>query len=338
MNRRIFMQTTAAILSLAAFSRPGRAVNFVEEDAFLTVAGVDIPCRVTRPDGDARGAILLLPGSLYSDVDGNYPQMNIRPHAYADLARQLGGEGYVVLRIAKIGPGTGSMVVDAAAATAHGDFRTRVTVAAAALRKLESYTEARPRVVMGHSEGAPVAFLLASGEDRDAIDGVVSLSGPSTRIFDIMREQFAAMPTSDGGLPNLSVYDRLVADLRAGRRIAEEAAHDPQTAMLATMPAAAIDYLRSVDAVDPVVAVGAVSQPLLFVQGGHDPSVPMHHAERLRAAYRGAAADVVVFPELNHFYKITPEAMPPMASMMLDSESDPTVAAAIAHWVSGLSK
>lgn len=82
-------------------------------------AGVEIVCRLTFPSGPARGAALLLPGSLFSDVDGNYPAMNLKPHLYADLAAQLGERGFAVLRMAKIGPGTGSRTVDAQAAARH---------------------------------------------------------------------------------------------------------------------------------------------------------------------------------------------------------------------------
>jgi hypothetical protein len=60
----------------------------------------EVACRFTMPNDAPRGAVLLLPGSLYSDVDGNYPSMNLRPHVYADLAQQLGERGFAVLRMA----------------------------------------------------------------------------------------------------------------------------------------------------------------------------------------------------------------------------------------------
>ena len=88
--------------------------TFSERDMRVTVAGVEIACRLTIPQDARAGAILLLPGSLYSDVDGDYPAMNMHPHTYADLADKLGGRGFVVLRMAKIGPGTGSKTVDPA--------------------------------------------------------------------------------------------------------------------------------------------------------------------------------------------------------------------------------
>ncbi|WP_229205963.1 S9 family peptidase [Duganella sp. Leaf126] len=243
-----------------------------------------------------------MPGSLFSDVDGNYPTMNMRPHAYADLARQLCARGFAVLRMAKIGPGTGSRTVDAALAATHTEFLTRVDVAAAGLTLLRSSLDTRPVVVAGHSEGAVVASLLAAGAEPAAIDGVVSLSGPALTIFGIMRAQIAAMAPPDAP-PDLALFDRSVAAIRTGQTLPAEAADDPGTAMLAAMPAAAHAYLRSADRVDPVVALASVRQPVLIVQGGRDASVPVHHADALRAARMTLPTQVALFPALNHFYK-----------------------------------
>lgn len=308
-----------------------------EEDVWVTVAGVRVACRLTRPDGAAAGAVLLVPGSLFSDVDGNYPTMNMRPHAYADLARQLRARGYAVLRMAKIGPGTGSQTIDPALAASHADFQTRVAVAAAglALLRARAGAGAAPVLVAGHSEGAVVAALLAGGADAAAIDGVVSLSGPALPILGIMREQIAAMAPA-GGAPDMAPFDRVAAAIRAGEALPAEAAGDPGLSMLAAMPAAAHAYLRSVDRVDPVAALAAVRQPVLIVQGERDGSVAAWHAEALRAGRGARPTQVAMFPALNHFYKRAPADLPPLQSMMLETESDAAVADAIVAWAAPL--
>lgn len=99
MNRRALLATMIVGAICITVSNLEAAVP-QERDAIVTLSGVEIACRFTMPQGAARGAVLLLPGSLYSDVDGNYPSMNLRPHAYADLARQLGERGFAVLRMA----------------------------------------------------------------------------------------------------------------------------------------------------------------------------------------------------------------------------------------------
>jgi len=302
-----------------------------EQDVSVTVAGVKIACRFSPCDGDAAGAVLIVPGSLFSDVDGNYPTMNMRPHAYADLARQLSARGFAVLRMAKIGPGTGSQTINPMLAASHVDFLTRVTVAAAGLALLRASAGARPLIVAGHSEGAVVASLLAGGADGRMIDGVVSLSGPALPIFAVMRAQIAAMAPV-GLAPDLTLFDRAVTAIRAGLPLPPEAARDPQTAMLATMPAMGHAYLRSADRVDPVAALAKVRQPVLIVQGGRDMSVPPDHAGALRAGRGTLPTETALFPTLNHFYKRTPPGLPPMRSMMLGTESDTAVADAIASW------
>jgi len=308
-----------------------------ECDATVTVSGVEIACRFTMPQGTARGAVLLVPGSLYSDVDGNYPSMNMRPHAYADLARQLGERGFVVLRMAKIGPGTGSRTIDADAARRHIDFLTRVEVAQAGLELLCRTVATRPVIVAGHSEGAVVASLLAAGPAGSEIDGVVSLSGPALPILSILRAQIIAM-VSPGVTPDMTVFDRAVVAIRAGQALAGEAKSDPQTAMLASIPEPGLGYLRSTDRVDPVAALAKVQAPVLIVQGGRDDSVPATHAELLRAGRMTLPTEIVAFPNLTHFYKDAPPGLPPMQLMGLETDSDPAVADAITAWAKHLSR
>ena len=307
-----------------------------EQDVSVTVSGVKVACRFTPADGDAAGAALIVPGSLFSDVDGNYPTMNMRPHAYADLARHLSARGFAVLRMAKIGPGTGSQTINPILAASHVEFLARVAVAGAGLALLRASAGARPVIVAGHSEGAVVASLLAAGADGRMIDGVVSLSGPALPIFAVMRAQIAAM-APPGMAPDMTLFDRTAAAIRAGNPLPPEAARDSSTAMLATMPAMGHAYLRSADRVDPVAALAKVRQPVLIVQGGRDASVPPEHAEALRAGRGALPTEVALFPTLNHFYKKTRAGLPPMQSMMQGSESDTAVADAIASWSSRIS-
>lgn len=302
-----------------------------EQDVAVTVSGVKIACQFSPADGDAVGAVLIVPGSLFSDVDGNYPTMNMRPHAYADLAAHMSARGFAVLRMAKIGPGTGSQTINAMLAASHVQFLTRVSVAAAGLALLRATVGARPVIVAGHSEGAVVASLLAAGADAASIDGVVSLSGPALPIFAVMRAQIEAMAPV-GMKPDMTLFERTVAAIRAGVAPPPEAARDPQTAMLTTMPAMGHAYLRSADRVDPAAALAQVRQPVLIIQGGRDASVPPDHAKALRAGRGALPTEVALFPTLNHFYKRTPPGLPPMQSMMLGTESDTAVADAIASW------
>lgn len=299
-----------------------------EEDATLVVDGVRIPGKIAKPASAARASVLLLPGSLFSDADGDYPTWNVRPHVYRDFAEQLAALGVISMRQAKIGTGTGSEVVDAARSPAHQHFEERVVVARAAVVRLREAAPGVPLFVAGHSEGAVVASLLCAGES-EGIDGMISLSGPSLRIMDIMRAQSAAMmPGAD-----MSGFDAAVADMRAGRPLSDAARSNPMLAGLAQMPPQALIYLRDVDAVDPCAAIARVRLRTLLIQGGRDQSVTPEQVDALAAARAGLPTEIARFPELQHFYKRAAPGLDAMASFSLGTDNDPGVAEAMARWM-----
>ena len=309
--------------------------SFTERPLAMEIDGVRIPAILTLPaDADPISAVLLLPGSLFCDVDGNFPAWNVRPNLYAELSRQLAARGHAVLRHAKTGPGTGSEVIDPVrAGEAYRHFSQRVVISRAALRTLrESLGETAKRIriwiAAGHSEGAVVASLLAAEEP--VLDGFVSLSGPSVGLLDIMRDQMAGMPG------DLSAFDEAAACIRRGEPLPPEAAQNPQTAMLAQMDPKSMEYIREVDAVDPAQAWAAVDRPLLLVQGGRDLSVPEKHVHRIKEARGSRPTELAVFPELQHFYKQAELGMDPQASFSLATETDPRVAAAVDGWMRSL--
>jgi hypothetical protein len=169
---------------------------FHEQLSTLDVGGYRIPTALTLPANttNVESAILLVPGSLFSDVNGDYPAWQIFPHVYAHLAQQLSARGHAVLRFAKLGPGTGSSVIDEQAAPALRSWSGRLVIATAMWRALRSalaehHLHASRMIVAGHSEGSVVAELMATSDVGAEIDGVVLLSGPTVGIFGIMREQ-----------------------------------------------------------------------------------------------------------------------------------------------------
>ncbi|MFZ2029298.1 MAG: alpha/beta fold hydrolase [Vitreimonas sp.] len=301
----------------------------IEQDATLEIDGVRIPGRIAWPNGVVRAAVLLLPGSLFSDVDGDYPMWNARPHTLRDLAHQFAARGVVSMRQAKIGPGTGSETVDAEKAKAHQRFVNRVAVARAALEHLRGEAPGVPIFVAGHSEGAVVASLLGAEPDV-RLDGAVSLSGPALRLFDVMRGQTFDMM---GGASDMAAFDRAVASLRANATLPEEAKSNPTLAGIANMPAAALEFIAQIDAVDPCAEIAKVKHRMLLVQGGRDLSVTPEQVDQLAAARAGLPTEIARFPELQHMYKRAPAGLDQMQSFMLSDESDPAVVEAIVTWM-----
>ena len=56
--------------------------SYLEHADTLSVSGYDIPAVLTLPSSSAErlpSAILLVPGSLFSDVNGDYPTWNSFP-------------------------------------------------------------------------------------------------------------------------------------------------------------------------------------------------------------------------------------------------------------------
>lgn len=323
--------TQAAPLANATETRPMTAETALppETETSVEFSGIRFPARLTRPAGAPVGAVLIIPGSLNCDVDGNFNTWNVRSNVYADLARQLAARGWIVLRYAKAGPGTGAEVTDLAASAVHADFMTRVDVAHVALEQLRRELPAgTPLIVAGHSEGALVGSLLAGGPDAAHISGLVSLSGPALRLLDIMRAQVLAMPMP-GTMDN---YDRALGLIRSGQPLTPDLAADPRTGMLFSMGPMAWTFLKTEDAVFPPAAIAAVDRPVLLVQGGRDLSVTPEQVDALLAARKGLPTEVARFPELQHMYKRAPEGLDGMASFSLGGENDPAVADAIDVW------
>lgn len=312
------------------------AAPAVEHAIRLEVEGMSFPAVLSLPAGSLAGAVLLVPGSLFSDADGDYPAWNLRPRVYAHLARQLAAAGWASLRYAKPGPGTGTEVTDAEAARIHQRFTTRVTVAGAALERMREELArggvATPRIVVaGHSEGAVVAFLLA--QDTPAVDGVVSLAGPSVGLIGIMREQAGdALPPGGDPAEALANFDAAMANVHRGEAIPPELTGRAGTMMLGNLDAAAWGYIREVDAVDPAAEAARVPQPTLLVQGGRDTSVREHHAHRIAVARGERPTETAFFPDLQHFFKPVPPGTPAMQAFGLEGETDPRVVAAIDRW------
>ncbi|MGH7654759.1 MAG: alpha/beta hydrolase family protein, partial [Gemmatimonadaceae bacterium] len=152
----------------------------------------------------------------------------------------------------------------------------RATIAHAALAHFRAELAARglaPRrlVLAGHSEGSVVASVIVA--EGAVADGVVLLSGPSVGIISIMTEQMgsaAALGAIEG------------------------------------MPPDAQQYMRDCDATDPVAMIAGYEKPVLIVQGGADTSVPVHHAEALRAERGSRPTTYRFFPGLSHMYKVVP--------------------------------
>jgi uncharacterized protein len=321
---------------------------YSEHLSSLGVSGWEIPTALTLPasrEQDVESAILLIPGSLFSDVNGDYPTWNSFPHVYAHLAHQLAALGHAVFRFAKLGPGTGSVPVDAELAATIKSWEGRLIIASAmldAMRRALDEQGIRPRRVIaaGHSEGSVVASRLAVSPHGDSLDGVVLLAGPSIGILGIMREQigFGLEPEQIGAVRGR--LDKAIEHIRRGEPVPAELGNGPGMGIgaLISMPDEGRRYMRDVDATDPLELARSMTQRTLVVQGGNDGSVPAHHGEALRDALRSrvggeSKTSYLFVPDVPHMFKVVPPEVTGPDAFGYPGETDRRVTAGIDEWV-----
>jgi uncharacterized protein len=329
--------------------------SHIEELTTLEVPGWSIPAALTLPASWTRGvelpsAILLVPGSLFSDVNGDYPTWNSFPHVYAHLARQLSARGHAVYRFAKLGPGTGSTPTDPELAARLRNWEGRLLIATAALHGMHRELNARGAratrtIAAGHSEGSVVVSRLALSDAGSELDAVVLLSGPAVGILGIMREQINTYVAPNEIEDARRRHDEAVGYIHRGEPIPESLAKGPGMGIsaLANMPPEGRKYMRDVDATDPLALAREMPQPTLVVQGGNDASVPTHHGERLRDALRSRAGgeqmtDYVFVPDVSHMYKVVPPTIVGPESFGYPGPVDARVVDGIDAWIRSRAK
>jgi hypothetical protein len=329
--------------------------HYREERFIFEAEGYQIPAALTLPaEREVRWGIVLIPGSMGNDVDGNYPEMHMNPHMYADLAQQLAIQGHAVLRYAKNGSGTGVVVVDEEAAKAHRLFPRQQYIATTAISKLrEMVPQVRGLAVAGHSEGS-VHGLIISQQRELGVDAFISLSGPALRYMDLFIHKAREMAKEQGKIidfgafkVNAANYIRVFELMRAGEPLTEEIKADPTMEFFvknwdsnSTQAQEGKQYMRDYDAIDPCIEIVKVPCPVLVVQGGMDESgVHADNGERLYQARHTLYPETTqkaFFPDLQHFYKRAQPGMTSQESMALDEETDSRVSKAISGWLDGL--
>lgn len=318
-----------------------------EKTLNLEFNGIRLPAILTLPQGKAapKWGLVLVPGSFFNDVDGNYRKedgnpFDARPHMYSDLAHQLAEEGMAVLRYAR----AGKTIIDAGRAASSATFAGRIEEIAQACRILkQAVPESRRLALAGHSEGSAVALLTLATRPDIPVDAFISLSGPGQRFFDIMIEQSA--PNVNNGILDMmgteipfESYKESIRTIREGRPVPEAIRKLFPPFAIQNMPPRALRYLLDYDQVDPTEVIARIDVPALIVQGGRDTSVCSENATRLMMAAREKSipASLALFPDLNHFYKLVPQDTPSHLNFALEAETEKKVARAIAEWAEGL--
>lgn len=271
-----------------AFSIPG------DESVTIPSLGFNLGGTITKP-ASAKGplpALILIGGSGPTDRDETVAGIPV----FGQIARELVNAGFVVVRYDKRGVGQS------------GGRSESVTIAdyAEDARQVLLWLEKRKEVdkerigIVGHSEGALVAMLLA-GRERNKVGAIALIAGPATDGNTVVLEQqklvLSKMPIDDAQ--------------RAERTALQEKIN---TAVIkgtgwGDIPAAArkvadTPWFYSFLTFNPAKAMEETRQPVLIVQGELDTQVQPYHADKLaefaRARKTKTEVAVVKVPGVNH--------------------------------------
>lgn len=270
------------LLALLAVSAPARA-----DEVTVPAPPGELHGTLLKAGGKAP-PVLIIAGSGPTDRDGN-SALGLSSNTYKLLAEGLAAKGISSLRYDKRGVGESR-----AAMVKQSDLRIQTYAddaanMAAALRK---QTAARCVWLMGHSEGALLAELVA--QKPDGICGVVLIAGAGQKIADVMRQQLSVMPEPARGKALAAI-----AELEAGRLVPNPPAQPLNLFYTEVQP-----YLISWMAADPAKLVSAINLPVLILQGETDIQVSVADAKALAAAKPGAK--LVLLPGVNHILKTAP--------------------------------
>ena len=271
----------------SAFSIPG------DERVSIPATGFILAGTITK-SAAATGqlpAVVLIGGSGSTDRDETVSGIPVFGH----LARGLVEAGFLVVRYDKRGVGQSGGRVESVTLSDYAEDARSV------VRWLERRPDAdKDRIaVVGHSEGAAVAMLLASREKR--VKAAVLVAGPGATGAELVLEQ------QRHALDQL----KLEAPDRAAKIALQEQIH---AAVLkgagwdgvpdAMRRAADTPWFQSLLVFDPAKVMKDVDQPLLIVQGELDTQVPPHHADKLlalaQARKKKVDAQVLKVPGINH--------------------------------------
>lgn len=262
----------------------------VETQVEIKVGVAPLKATLLAPEGKAKAAVVILPGSGPTDRDGNNP-LGVKGSSYKRLAEGLAAEGVASLRMDKRGMfGSASLVVDPYTAT--------VTVLAEDAKAWAGELKTRTGLdcvwLAGHSEGGLVA-LIAGAQDNPDICGLVLIAAPGRPLGTVLREQLQGNPANAPVLPQAL---KAIDELEAGRTFDSSGLHPGLQGLFnSKLQPFLIESLRQ----DPARLAAATRKPILIVQGEADIQVSVTDAKALKAAQ--PKAELLLMPGMNHVLK-----------------------------------
>ena len=274
------------------YSAPADAPYVAEEVTVTTPAGHTLAGTLTLPRtarrGSPVGAVVTITGSGPQDRDEALGLPGYRP--FRQLADSLGRRGIAVLRMDDRGTGASK---GAFRGSTSADFAEDVRAGLAYLRTRPEI-DARKLGVVGHSEGAVIAPMVADKEPTLA--AIVLLAGVAQPARSALAFQ----------LKNLYEHDTLLTAVRRDSAIA--AIPQRIEAMMAADP-----WMQFFLTHDPAATMRRVKTPVLILTGARDQQAAPEQVPEQEAAFRqGGNTDVTarVLPGLNHLFVVDADGFP----------------------------
>ncbi len=283
----MFRIISAAIAFLLFAATPSGATEalWVENKAALETPTGTLHGSFIRPMDETFDVVLIIAGSGPTDRNGNGPLVST--DAYGMVARALGEARIGSLRYDKRG------VAESAAAGGREEdlrFQTYVDDALAWVAWLRAQPGVRRVIVLGHSEGVLIGTLAAKTGNVDAL---ICLAGAGERIADGLRRQLRA------GIPEGPLLDNAMETIALLER--GEPAPNANVMLYGLFRPSVQPYLISWMPLDPAAELGAVTVPVIIIQGSTDFQVLVHDAELLLAGKPDA--DFIIIDGMNHTLK-----------------------------------
>jgi dipeptidyl aminopeptidase/acylaminoacyl peptidase len=259
---------------------------------------------VRTPEGHTLAGTLTLPRGASADrrapavvtITGSGPQdrdetIGIQGyHPFRQLADSLGRRGVAVLRMDDRGTGASTGTFKGATSL---QFADDIRAGLAYLRTRPEI-DARKLGLIGHSEGAVIAPIVATKEP--SLKGIVLLAGVARPVRAALQYQMTNLANHDTALSSAK-RDLVIAAIPA--RIDSMMAADP--------------WMRFLLPYDPLPTARAVKAPVLILTGANDQQATADQVGLQAAAFRaGGNGDVTaaVVPGLNHLFVSDPDGYP----------------------------
>jgi uncharacterized protein len=299
--------------------------NAGDEPVTIPASGFNLGATLTRPKAAAGArlpAVILLGGSEASDRDG----IALGIPTIGQLAGVLADAGFLAVRYDKRGYGQSGGRAESATLSDYADDARSVFMWLRNRRDVDPNRIA----VLGHSDGAWVAFLAASRERRFA--GVVSIAAPSTTGAELVLEQQRYVldqtkaPDREAKIELQQRINTAVVTGRGWEGLPDDVRRQADT-----------PWFQSLLTFEPARVIRNVRQPLLFVHGDLDRQVPADHLTRLselaRKEARSRSIEVVSVRGVNHLLVPASTGHTTEYASLPDRNVSKDVANAITTWL-----